>query len=238
LLARPVVQRCGPVPCDCPPEEKAAYTAEHGDGQTAVQRQAASGGSVAPSHCPPTFCRPLPRLLAEAERLQLGPLILGGIAAAVNPRVVPLWATHIAGGSGPQNLSSQFGADFTASPTTARVTDDLVAALRAALLANPPVFPPGANTVMIPLATLIASALAAVGDPNDPAHMNFDIPGDIAGNLAGGIGTNQTNHPPAGCDAVPVQRQPHRRWHSDRYAQPRRVADRRALDPVPGPRHH
>jgi hypothetical protein len=137
----------------------------------------------------------MPRLLAEANRLQLGPLILGGIAAAVNPRVVPLWATHIAGGSGPQNLSSQFGADFTASPTTARVTDDLVAALRAALLANPPVFPPGANTVMIPLATLIASALAAVGDPNDPAHMNFDIPGDIAGNVAGGIGTNQTTHP-------------------------------------------
>jgi hypothetical protein len=190
LLARPVVQRCGPVPCDCPPEEKAAHAAA-----TAVQRQAAGGGSVAPSHCPPAFCRPLPRLLAEAGRAQLGPVILGGIAAAVNPRVVPLWATLIAGGSGPQNLSSRFGADFTASPTTARVTDDLATALRAALLANPPVFPPGANTVTIPLATLIGPALAVVGDPNHPGHMNFDIPGDIAGNVAGGIGTNQTTHP-------------------------------------------
>jgi hypothetical protein len=36
--------------------------------------------------------------------------------------VLPLWDQHVDGGTGPQDLTGQFGADFTNSVTTARVS--------------------------------------------------------------------------------------------------------------------
>jgi hypothetical protein len=166
-----------------------------------LQRQGGgSGGGAAacaiPSDCPSIFCTPFPnRLVALAVRNQLAPVLLAGIAVKVNPRVVPLWSQYLFGGSSPQNLSSQFGADFTNSATTADTTDFLIDELRTNLESNPPSFPSGTNTVTVNLASRIGTALAEIGNPGSPNVMNFDVIGEIPGNIAGGVGKTQLSCP-------------------------------------------
>ena len=50
---------------------------------------------------------------------------MGGIAAAVDSRVVPFWREYLRGGSSPKNLTADFGGDFTKSPTTKKTTNFL-----------------------------------------------------------------------------------------------------------------
>src|SRR5262249_35541266 len=114
-----------------------------------------------------------------------------GIGAMVDSRVLPLWDAYVGGGSPPRDLSSTFGADFTASPTTRTATAFLMRELRASLAASPPAFPPGVTTVTVDIPTQPPPAIAALGAPASPNQMNFNIPSDIAGNIAGGIGKDQ-----------------------------------------------
>jgi hypothetical protein len=146
----------------------------------------------APSWCPKTFCQPYPtEAMARDQRNKLAPILMAGIAAAVSSRVVPLWAEYLWGGSPPKNLTAAFGKDFTASPTTAQTTQFLNDELKKKLTASPPTFAAGASSAVVDIATTIPASVAALDDPASPNQMNFNIPKDIPGNLAGGIGKDQ-----------------------------------------------
>jgi hypothetical protein len=162
-----------------------------------------------PSHCPAGFCSPYrSEELAKYYRAKNGGWIMAGIAAAVNSRVVPLWREYLAGGSPPKNLTPDFGKDFTASPTTKGTTSFLQGELQAKLTSAPP-FVPRSSRISIDIGSLIPAAITALGDPANPHQMNFNIPKDIPGNLAGGIGRDQTACP-AGAQPSP--------FNDDRHA--------------------
>ena len=172
------------------------------EGENKVQRQAS--GSAAPTsttcgkpaHCPATFCEPFPfRFMAESARNNLAPILLAGIAKEVSPRVVPLWTRYLFGGSGPRNVSSTFGADFVTSSTTAGTTEFLIRAITARLLSSPPVFPAGVHSIVLNISSLIPSEVSAINTPGDSNEMDFNVIGEIPGNIAGGIGTTQLSCP-------------------------------------------
>jgi hypothetical protein len=133
--------------------------------------------------------------VAETIRAAEAPILLSGIAAAVNPRVVPLWSQYLFGGSAPQDLSSKFAGDFMVDSTTTAATAFLIAALQTDLQTSPPVFPAGSTTTVVPLASRIAPAIAELGDPGSANRMNFSTIGSIPGNIAGDIGKTQTTCP-------------------------------------------
>jgi hypothetical protein len=170
-------------------------------GPVLVQRQAGGGGGGGaasaspcsiPAGCPADFCTPMNKTLALSERAVLTPGLLAGIAVAVSPRVVSLWSQYIDGGSAPQDLSTQFGGDFTKSATTSITTDFLVGALKTNLETSPPTFPVGKDTVSVDLPPRIGSQIAEIGDPGSANKMDFNVIGEIPGNIAGGIGKDQT----------------------------------------------
>lgn len=147
----------------------------------------------APSNCPKTFCQPYKsENLARSQRDKLMFILLAGIGAAVNSRVVPLWSEYLMGGSPPQDLSSKFGNDFAASPTTASTTSFLVNSLKRNLTASPPSFSGGPAVVVVDLKSTIGPEITEINTAGGTNEMNFNYPSDIAGNLAGGIGDNQT----------------------------------------------
>jgi len=156
-----------------------------------------SSGFVGGSHCHVNFCQPFAdRRFAMADLAWAGPLILAGIARRVNSRVVPLWAMYLAGGAPPRDLTTEFSADFTASPTTAETTKYLLGELLADIEANRAALLGGNTTVTVDFTSRLTNALANIDDPNEtiPPQMNFNVPTDIAGNLVGGIGKDQTSH--------------------------------------------
>ena len=150
-------------------------------------------------HCPSGFCVPLAN---KAEAIGIRNLIktplLAGIRFKVNPRVVSFWDDYMGSGFGVggdptvRDLSSTFGADFTGSPTTADTTKFLTQELVKDLEANRPGVAPG-TSVDVDIPTRIPAAAAAITTPDGPNEMNFNIPSDIAGNLAGGIGDNEAS---------------------------------------------
>ena len=142
--------------------------------------------------CPATFCQPLPMSQWEQCANDI-PFNLAGIALMVNSRVVSLWHDYMAGGTSVQDLSSRFGADFTSSATTSDTTDFLIGELRASLIASPPTLVPGIT--FIDLASRIGPAIANIGKAGNAHEMNFDVIGEIPGNIAGGIGSDQTSCP-------------------------------------------
>jgi hypothetical protein len=85
-----------------------------------------------------------------------------------------------------KNLTADFGKDFTNSPTTKKTTAFLYDELKKSLAAKPP-----SSTTSIDIPTQIPTAIAALDDPASPKRMNFNIPKDIPGNLAGDIGKDQ-----------------------------------------------
>jgi outer membrane protein OmpA-like peptidoglycan-associated protein len=192
--------------------EEDAGTTPSGAGAAAAPAGAAGPGAtgatgvagVAPSCSPPSYCPtgfcvalPLPKVAVEMARNQAAPTLLAGIAAVVSPRVVPVWNQYLFGGSAPQNFTSTFSADFSASSTTFDATNFLELALVKSLKANPPAFPPGnVTTVNLPRTditgdTIIPAAIKALGTPDVPGEMDFSKFGEIPGNLAGGIGKDE-----------------------------------------------
>jgi uncharacterized protein DUF4157 len=146
--------------------------------------------------CPANFCQPFARTASAVANLAwAGPLILAGIARKVNSRVVPLWASYMTGGAAPRSLTGDFGTDFSASPTTANTTDFLLGELRSDIEANQTTLMGGLPVVVVDFTPRLSAALTAINTPGDPNQMNFDVIGDIAGNVAGGIGTDQLSSP-------------------------------------------
>ena len=159
---------------------------------------APSGFTGEQPKCGPHFCQPFAsQSAAIADLAWAGPLILAGIAKKVNTRVVPLWAAYLAGGSSVKNLTPDFGADFTASPTTATTTAFLVGELKKDIVTNQVALMGGGSTATIDFTPRLSTALAAIDDPAKPVppQMNFGVPSDIAGNVAGGIGKDETSFP-------------------------------------------
>jgi len=161
-----------------------------------------------PSWCPAGFCSPYSSApLAEYYRGKNAPWLLAGIAAAVDSRVVPLWREYLWGGSPAKNLSQTFGSDFTKSPTTRKTTEYLYNEVKASLAAAPPFVPMFSNN-FFDLKVLIPIAISALGDPVSPNQMNFNVPKDIPGNIAGGIGVDQLVCP-AGAQPSPFNDERH-----------------------------
>jgi hypothetical protein len=162
-----------------------------------------------PSWCPAGFCSPYrSEELAKYYRSKNGPFLLAGISVAVDSRVVPLWREYLWGGSPPKDLTAEFGADFTASPTTRQTTSFLHNELQARLTSSPP-FVARSSRVSLDIAGLIPGAIAELGDPAAVHHqMNFNKPRDVPGNLAGGIGTDQKACP-AGAQPSPFNDERH-----------------------------
>jgi Domain of unknown function (DUF4157) len=153
-----------------------------------------------PSHCPAGFCSPYgSEKLAEYYRAKRGPFLLAGISVAVDSRVVPFWKDYLWGGSPPKNITAGFANDFTNSPTTKKATIFLTKELKKSLAAKPPAV---TSPTYMDTAPLIPTAVAALEDPASTDRMNFSIPRDIPGNLAGDIGTDQTACP-AGAQPSP-----------------------------------
>jgi outer membrane protein OmpA-like peptidoglycan-associated protein len=154
---------------------------------------------ASPSTCPPDFCMPMSRMLATVDRALRADFMLAGIAAAVSPRVVPLWTQFIFGGvSTTQDISAKFAADFTADRVTTQVNNHMLDALSDDLRAKPPVFPPGKSSILVPIdasfGSSTAAAIAAVRTAGDPDSLTF-AGTSIPGNLAGGIGANEAACP-------------------------------------------
>jgi len=184
------------------------------EGDVVAEREYGSSGAPKaqncgrPSWCPAGFCEPYrSEKLAEYYRSKKAWWIMKGISAAVDSRVVPLWSEYLWGGSSPKNLSADFGKDFTNSPTTKETTTFLYDEIKKSLTAKPPSVPPYSNDY-IDLNTLIPKAISELDDPASLKQMNFNIPKDIPGNLAGGIGKNQLSCP-AGAKPSPFNDERH-----------------------------
>jgi hypothetical protein len=184
------------------------------DADLAAERQFGDKGAPKaqncgrPPHCPPGFCSPYrSEELAKYYRAKNAGWLMAGISIAVDSRVVPLWHEYLAGGSPPKNLTPDFGKDFTASPTTKKTTSFLYGELQSRLASAPP-FVPRFSRMSIGIGSLIPAAITALGDPNSPNSMNFNIPKDIPGNLAGGIGLDQKACP-AGAQPSPFNDERH-----------------------------
>ncbi len=114
-----------------------------------------------PSWCPEHFCQPYSsESYAIQMRTKMLPVLMAGIAFAVNSRVVPLWHDHLLGGSAPRDLTSQFGKDFTSSKTTTVTTGFLLGELQKNLQTSPPIFPIATLPVNVDIASRIGSAIA------------------------------------------------------------------------------
>jgi hypothetical protein len=147
-----------------------------------------------PDSCPTDFCKPFPStFLAQLNKDAMWPILRLGIAAKVGIKAAGLWELWAMGGTGLLNLSALFGGDFTSSPTTATTTSFLTREISTAVAARAPVAANASETV--PLANLIGPAVAAINTPGDLHEMNFAVIGDLAGNIAGGIGADQAAHP-------------------------------------------
>jgi hypothetical protein len=184
------------------------------DTDAAAERQYGNTGAPKsqkcgrPSWCPPGFCDPYrSEKLAEYYRSKNAWWLMAGISLAVNSRVVPLWKEYLWGGSSVKDLTADFGKDFTNSPTTKKTTTFLNNELKNTLTASPPAVPL-LGTKVVDLATQIPKAIAALDDPLSTNQMNFNIPKDIPGNLAGGIGKDQLACP-AGAKPSPFNDERH-----------------------------
>jgi len=166
-----------------------------------VQRQPAAAKPkswTGPSRCGPDFCQPFATVKeATDDRDDLLSLhqwraLRLGIGAKVSSKVLPLWDEWAAGGGPVRDITPTFGLAFTSSPTTRDTTNFLLGEIKTAVAAHP--IAPG-TTAKVALSALIPSAVAAIDTPGGPNEMNFNIPGDIPGNLAGGVGKDEAADP-------------------------------------------
>jgi len=169
-----------------------------------VNAQTTAGCNV-PADCPDAFCTPyVNKFVAREVRKNMMPILLAGITWAVGAEVVPVWYTYLMGGaSSVQDYTSRYGDAFRDSRTTRAETDDMQDRIERNLKASPPSFVgiglnpdlfgvlPASKTQSVSVRGVIPGFINQLGQPGG---MNFNVVGEIPGNLAGGIGANQ-----AGC---------------------------------------
>jgi Domain of unknown function (DUF4157) len=151
-----------------------------------------TGALFSKAGCPSNFCNPFKDVSQAKTNLVLTtPFLLAGVAKAVNPRVVPLWKDYLLGGSAPQNLTSSFAADFTASQTTATTTQFIIEQMKKEIGASHAAIMRRAASVNVDLTPRMTRTLAAIDNPTGPNRMDFNKIGEIPGNIAGGIGKDE-----------------------------------------------
>jgi hypothetical protein len=154
-----------------------------------------TGALFTKSGCPKNFCNPFKDVgLAKTNLLLTAPVLLAGIAKVVSPRVVPLWTDYLFGGSSVKNLTSSFGNDFTASKTTEATTVFILQQVRKEIAANHKAILPSVGPVTVDLTPRMTKTLAAIDTQSNPNAMDFSKIGEIAGNIAGGIGKDQLSN--------------------------------------------
>lgn len=142
--------------------------------------------------CPGNFCNPFADVGEARKNLALtAPVLLAGVAKVVSPRVVPLWGQYLFGGTSPQNLSSSFGKDFTASKTTLGTATFIRNQLATEIKGKHRAILGSAASVTVDLTPRMGKTLAAIDNSSGTNAMNFNVIGEIAGNIAGGIGKDQ-----------------------------------------------
>lgn len=151
------------------------------------ESQSKAGCNI-PKNCPAEFCKPFgSKKEAESHRSMRGKIIMMGISAFVDSRVVPLWKEYMNGGSSTvKDLTKDFSADFQASRTTKKTTDSLVKIITSEVERKQPPLADG-NDVDMEFNKTLGPDIAHV-----MSKMDFNIPGEIPGNIAGGIGNDQT----------------------------------------------
>lgn len=149
--------------------------------------------------CPDKFCTPFRWEWVAREVLQrTGPPLLAAIGASVHPRVVPIWAKYLYGGEGSiQNYTDRFGTAFEESRTTRRVTNEMKEKITRDLATDPP---GGSETIDINWLDGTSAFIENVL-PDNEVGMNFNVVGEIPGNLAGGIGDQKCK---AGAQPSPI----------------------------------
>ncbi len=184
--ATPVIQR--QIPIGGPSPDSSDFVAERQYGNSGAPKATKCGR---PAHCPKGFCDPYrSEKLAKYYRAKNAGLIMQGVSLMVSSRVVPLWWEYLNGGSAPKDLTAKFGNDFTKSPSTLKATRFLHNELKKAFQASPPNTPEFV-TQSYNIKPWIPSAIAALDSPVSTNRMNFNVPKDIPGNLAGDIGKDQ-----------------------------------------------
>jgi hypothetical protein len=152
------------------------------------------GGWTPPAGCPTNFCQPYSSpILAALDKQARWPFLRAGIAVKVGLKAAVLWDLWANGGTGILDMSGLFGGDFTGSPTTASTATFLNSAIRTAVIARPALAP--GQTATVSVATLIPTEVAAINVSGGPDEMNFNVINDLAGNIAGGIGSDQAANP-------------------------------------------
>ena len=150
-----------------------------------------------PAACPPDFCCPFPLGTATLIREQIRLPFLAAIGSQVTPSVVPVWLTWFNGGAGMQNFSGRFGADFSADPTTLRIAPMLAADVQASLdpaqvQALAASATPGAPVSLLPALPAAFAAERTAQMEGGDRLLDFTTIGTAPGNLAGGVGKDQT----------------------------------------------
>lgn len=158
----------------------------------ALGAQPGTGAVFAKPGCPSNFCDPFKDVTqAKIDLALTSPFLLAGVAKVVSPRAVPLWAAYLAGGSAPQNLTASFGADFTAAQRTTKTAEFIIRNLKIEIAANHRAIMGSAASVTVDLTPRMPRTLAAIDNQSNPNAMDFNTIGEIAGNIAGGIGKDQ-----------------------------------------------
>lgn len=154
-----------------------------------------TGAVFSHPRCPKNFCNPFADVNAAKVNLAAtAPILLAGVGKVVSPRVVPLWGAYLFGGSGKRNLTSSFGGDFTASETTQRTAAFIHGQVVTEVTRNHKKIMPAAvpGPVTVDLTANMAKTLAAIDHQGGAHAMDFNVIGEIPGNLAGGVGKDQT----------------------------------------------
>ena len=143
--------------------------------------------------CPEAFCKPYrSEKMAKYHRDTRGGMYLAAVSMAVDSRVVPLWREYINGGSSLKDLSGQFGNDFTESETTKKTSEALQQWLKSRLILTPPNIAEGTSvTVDLKSPDALGHIMGLIGNPSN-IGMDYNIPGEVPGNIAGGVGRDQT----------------------------------------------
>ena len=151
-----------------------------------------TGAVFSKAGCPSNFCDPFKDVTqAKIDLALTAPFLLAGVAKVVSPRAVPLWASYLAGGSAPKDLTSSFGADFTAAERTTKTAEFIIRNLKIEIAGNHRAIMGSAASVTVDLTPRMPRTLAAIDNQSNPNAMDFNAIGEIAGNIAGGIGKDQ-----------------------------------------------
>lgn len=144
--------------------------------------------------CPETFCKPFADPAeAQADLDEVSPYVLLGIGREMgwDPTVADLWGLYLLGGTTePVDVSATLAEAFTSARSTAYTTRVLLGLLRTDLAENARALRPLDREL-----PRFTEGQAAIGMPGHAHALWYDKADGIPGNIAGGVGHEQAEHP-------------------------------------------